>query len=211
MGWFTRFTRFGDAHLVFGQEAENSCGIACVRMCVFKVNKIEPGKTALQTEQQIYKVYSQASGRNYDGSTYTFANILADTLNKLNCGTWAADFVGAAGVSDAIIASVGTDIVGLGPAINSFRRGYPIIVLVGWGRGGAHFVVVDTVNSFFGSLYASVCDPWDGDVHITSFKPGQAFNYIASSNPSSWSIGSHHEYKQQAAGQTNGWIVRRTN
>lgn len=212
MSWFTRFTRFGDAHLVYGQEATNSCGIACVMMCVFKVNKLEPSKTAFHTEQEIYKVYGEVAKTNYDGSAYSDARHLATVLNRLNCGTWSADYVNAAGVSDAIIGSVGADIVGLGPVVNTLKRGYPIIILVGWNAGGAHFVVVDTVNSFFGSLYASVCDPGDADVHITPFEAGKSFNYIGA--PSRWTFdfgtGVRGSYQKPTPGVTNGWVVRRT-
>jgi len=38
MAWFTRITRFGDVHLVYGQEHDRSCGLACIMMCVFKLN-----------------------------------------------------------------------------------------------------------------------------------------------------------------------------
>lgn len=40
-------------------------------------------------------------------------------------------------------------------------------------------MVIDTVNNFFGQLYASVCDPWDGDVHVTPFTIGSPFVYSA--------------------------------
>ena len=99
MAWFTRFTRFGDDHLVYAQEADNYCGIACVMMCVFKINKLRPGATAVTQEQEIYRVYdrhfqrmapAQRNGTPYDGSIYTYAGILAATLNDLNCGTWEA-------------------------------------------------------------------------------------------------------------------------
>ena len=53
MAWFTRFTRFGDVHLVYSQEAENSCGIACVMMTVFKISKLSPGVRSLYKEKQI--------------------------------------------------------------------------------------------------------------------------------------------------------------
>ena len=64
MAWFTRFTRFGDVHLVYAQEQQNSCGIACVMMTVFKINKLTPGVRALHTEREIYGVYSRVSHTN---------------------------------------------------------------------------------------------------------------------------------------------------
>lgn len=211
MAWFTRLTRFGDIHSVYAQEAEDSCGIACVMMCVFKINKLSPTRTASYLESQIDDIYGKVSGTHYDGTSYTYTNYLADTLNKLNCGKWESINVGAAGVSAAIIKSVGIDVVGAGPVINYLHRNWPIIVLVNWTvGGGGHFVVVDTVNDFFGALYASVCDPWDGDVHITRFKEGSPLAYEGRHQPLSWDTGGKkHDYTPSNAGTTKGWIVRR--
>ncbi len=208
MAWFSRFTRFGDMHLVYAQENENSCGIACVMMVVFKVNKIRLGAQSVYAEKEIYKVYSDVSGSNYDGSAYSYATLLADSLNKLNVGQWVAKAV--PDVSQTIIDNVGTDIVGAGALFNSIRRGYPVIVLVGWDSNGAHFVVVDTVNNFAGSLYASVCDPWDGNVHITPFDAGTAFRYHGAPVPFSFDLGgSRHDYTGDSPGSANGWVIHR--
>lgn len=224
MAWFTRFTRFGDTHLVYAQEAENSCGIACVMMCVFKINKLRPGATAVHEEQRIYQVYdrhfqrmapAQRAGTPYDGSIYTYAGILAATLNDLNCGTWEAVCLNENAVSQAIVNAVGTDIVTgtlAGAAINALTRGYPIILLTRWDQGGGHFIVVDTVNNFFGRLYASVCDPWDGNVHITHFSTGQPFVYEASTPRFSWDLGgTRHEYSGAHGSTVRGWVIRRVN
>ena len=222
MGWFTRFTRFGDMHLVYSQEGVNACGIACVRMVTFKVNKLTPGRSALHSETELDQVYSKVSNTSYDGTAYTYANHLATTLGQLCSGTWSASDVGSAGVSEAIFDSV-------------VRRGDPLIVLVGWSGGaGAHFVVVDTVRQWGSQLYASVCDPWDGDVHVTRFARGSPFAYTAedqsighvpagaspvravlaniAAGRASWSSGaSEHDYASGAsAGSANGWVVRRT-
>src|SRR5438552_8002156 len=177
MAWFTRFTRFGDVHLVYAQEAENSCGIACVMMTVFKISKLSPGVRSLYKEKQIYDVYGKVTGSTYDGSTYSFADKLADVLNGLKIGAWEAAYVGPTGVSEAIVDSVGIDVPGesllagaAAPAVyvaNQLRTRVPIILLVGWNAGGAHFVVIDTVNDTPFGMYASVCDPWDGNVHVT--------------------------------------------
>ena len=220
MAWFTRFTRFGDAHLVYAQEAENSCGIASIMMVVFKINKFRPGKTALHEEEKIYKAYDKhfkadkpgiRGGKPYDGSVYSYASLLGKTLNDLNCGTWEAKNIGEANVSQAVVDSVGTDIVGAGPIVNAATRGYPIILLTKWDQGGGHFVVVDTVNNFLGTLYASVCDPWDGNVHITKFETGKSFEYEASTPRLSWDLGGErHEYSGSHGGTMRGWVVRRT-
>src|SRR4051812_30681300 len=156
MAWFVRFTRFGDAHLVYAQEEKNSCGIACVMMTVFKINKLTPGVRALHSEQEIYNVYSRVSHTHYNGSSYSYANFLASSLNQLRVGKWKAEDVGNDHVARRVADSVGTS--SIGPVVNYSKEHSPIIVLVGWKKGGAHFVVVDSVVSFMGSLYASVCD-----------------------------------------------------
>ncbi len=219
MAWFTRFTRFGDAHIVYSQEAENSCGIACVIMVVFKMHKLSPGKQAVYKETEVYKLYDEQrkkfpaiwDGIPYDGSAYSWSGVLAATLNQLDVGRWETKDVGAAGVSQAIIDSVGQDYVGLGPLINGARRGDPIIVLTDWiVGGGAHFVCIDTVNNFFGTTYASVCDPWDGDVHIQAFEAGKTFEYLADKPRLSWDTGgTRHEYAAAKKGEFRGWIVHK--
>lgn len=207
MAWFTRFTRFGDIHLVYAQEQENSCGIACVNMAVFKINKLRPGRTAVHREQQIYQVYSAVSGETYDGSGYSYSNYLAGTLNRLSVGTWVSRNVGAGRVSRRIVDSCGTVPVGAPPIINV----NPILVLVGWGGGGAHWVVVDTVRTIGGAKWATVCDPWDGNVHVTRFQTGQPFNYNAAHVPFSWDLGgTRHEYEGTTSGAADGWVVYRT-
>ena len=219
MAWFTRFTRFGDAHLVYAQEEENSCGIACILMVVFKINKLRPGAQALHQETQIYRAYDRhfatmrpavRGGTPYDGSVYTYATILARTLNDLNCGTWEAVNLNENAVSQAIVDSVGTDVVGAGPVVNALTRGSPIILLTRWDVGGGHFIVVDTVNNFLGRLYASVCDPWDGNVHITRFSTGSPFEYEASTPRFSWDLGGRrHEYSGASGSTVRGWVIRR--
>ena len=208
MAWFTRFTRFGDAHLVYAQEQQNSCGIACVMMTAFKINKLTPGIKALYAETEIYQVYSRVSHATYNGSAYTYANYLASSLNQLRVGQWKAEDVGTTGVTGAILGAVGT--VSPGPVVDLPDGHYPIIVLVGWNAGGAHFVVVDTVVSFLGSNYASVCDPWDGDVHVTTITSNQTFNYVGTAVPWSWDLGgTRHDYTAPTPGGGNGWIVHR--
>jgi hypothetical protein len=86
----------------------------------------------------------------------------------------------------------------------------PILVLVGWGGGGAHWVVIDTVRTLGGTLYATVCDPWDGNVHVTRFRRGQPFRYNASRVPLSWDLGgTRHRYEGTSHGAADGWVVYR--
>ncbi len=219
MAWFTRFTRFGDVHLCYAQEAANSCGIACVMMTVFKINKLGMGE-AIHREKEIYKQYSAITGSPYDGSQYSNGLPLATALSKLGVGLWECVNVGAAGVSQAIVDSLGSEVPGVsllaGPlaptawAMNQLRPRTPIILHVGWGGGGAHFVMVDTVNQLGSQKYASVCDPWDGNVHITPFSIGQVFQYRAAHVPFSWDLGgTKHEYSGASNGATSGWVIRK--
>jgi len=208
MAWFLRFTRFGDAHFVYAQEKDNSCGIACVMMTVFKINKLVPGHAAIHTEREIYKAYSRVSHTKYDGTAYTYANHLASTLNHLHVGTWRAEFLGAGGVADAVVKSTGES--GGGPVVSYGHGHYPIIALVGWSSGGAHFVVVDTVVRWDGKLYATVNDPWDGDVHVTPIQHGAPIHYVGTHVPWSWDLGGYrHDYSGTSTGDGNGWVVRR--
>lgn len=174
MAWFSRITRFGDAHLVYGQEARMSCGIACVLMCAFKINKIVPGVQALHRENEICDAYAAASGRAYQPEDKgTHQTHLVTVLNGLNCGTWKWKAVSGTEASQEIIDAVGT--TGLGPTLGV----NPIILGIDWEKGGAHWVVIDTVRQLGSDHWATICDPWDANVHVTSLLPGHPFRYEA--------------------------------
>lgn len=210
MGWFVRMDNFQSHHIVYAQENQNSCGMACIRMVVFKVNKLVPNKGAIHTEKQIYKAYSDASNTNYNGSAYSDAIFFPKVLNKLNCGSWKCEYY--TDVSSQIIKSVGTDYVGfgtVGDVVNTVRRGSPVILLVSWSTSGAHFVVIDTVYNLAGVLYAAVCDPWDGNIHLTRFEAGKPFNYVGKTIPFSLDVGSgtRNNYSSPSTGSGNGWLV----
>lgn len=170
MVWFTRFTRFADAHLVYGQERGLSCGPASVVMCVAKIKKLSaPG--AIQSEAEVRAAYAADYNVSADFlSNVAFASKLAETLNKLQCGTWASEAYNY----DRLVNSVGVSSAFSGPIANV----NPVILLIKWTRGGGHFVVVDTIREFGGSMYATVCDPWDADVHVQQFN-NAAFTYKA--------------------------------
>ncbi len=208
MAWFTRYTRFRDVHLVYGQEAENSCGIACVMMSVFKINKLAPGRSALHTEQEIYRVYGEVSGSAYNGSAYTFTNHLASVLNRLNCGQWRQEQLGTNDVAQKILDVVGTRSALTGATISVD----PIIVLINWDNSGGHFVVIDSVRTLLSYNYATVCDPWDANVHVTSFSAGQPFRYEGAPVPYSWNVGAApRAYSAPSSGgATGGWVIYRT-
>jgi hypothetical protein len=177
MAWFSRFTRFGDVHLVYGQEANMSCGIASVMMCVFKINKLEPGTTSVTVEKEIYKKYEAAMKSAYSPETVgTYPQHLATVLNGFTKGNWRWHQTPVNDVPQVLIDRVGVT-SGLGPTVDV----NPVILGVDWDLGGAHWVVVDTVREWFGSQYATICDPWDTNVHIQKFTTGGPFFYDAAS------------------------------
>jgi hypothetical protein len=223
MAWFLRVTRFASLHAVYAQEQKNSCGIASVMMVNFKEKKgliaaaastaaipivgsaIAPAltkaalKSAIAVETEVYKAYAEVSGKAYDGSAYTYTDDLAKVLNKLGIGTWEDKFVGENSVAGAVLDSL------------TGGSEHPIILLTNWkADGGGHFVVCDEVHDFMGTKYACICDPWNGDVVITSFKRGEAFNYTAKDPFGSWDLGGKkHSYAAPQESKMNGWVVRR--
>lgn len=223
MGWFVRVTRFGSVHMVYGQEKDCSCGIASIIMINFKMKKgriaaaastasipvigpaIAPAltglalKDAVAAEEEVYKTYSEVSGTKYDGSTYTWSDQLPKVMNKLGIGTWKDKFVGESGVAGAILDSVDSN-------------SYPILLHTTWNvGGGGHFIVCDQVHDFMGTKYACICDPWNGDVVITSFEKGKIFNYTGKDPAGSWSIGGiKHSYDTPNPGKMSGWVIQRT-
>ena len=209
MAWFSRFTRFGDMHLVYGQEANMSCGIASLMMCVFKINKLSPGKTALTVEKEIYKKYEAAMGSAYEPETVgTYPQHLASILGGFTKGSWKWQQTPVDDVADVLTDKVGIT-TGLGPTISVT----PVILGVDWDLGGAHWVVVDTIRSFGGSTYATICDPWDANVHIQKFAAGSPFLYDAANGGFSIDLGGTHKgqkkpYEGNAAkGMVKTWGI----
>jgi hypothetical protein len=118
VAWFTRLTRFGDVHLVYGQEANMSCGIASVMMCVFKVNKLKPGSASVTVEKDIYKKYAQALGSTYTPETTgTYPQHLATVLNSFTTGTWRWHNYSPNDVPQKLIDKVGVS-AGVGALVN---------------------------------------------------------------------------------------------
>jgi len=202
--WFTRFTRFGDVHLVYGQQDNMSCGLASVMMCVFKLNKLSPGATALTTENDICARYTAALGDpSYNpAATGTWPRHLATVLNQFTAGNWRWHRPPINTVGTRLASKVGVT-NGVGPTVNV----EPVIIGVSWNRGGAHWVVVDTVRDFMGTKYATICDPWDTNVHIQSFTPGQPFLYNAGNGGISVDFGGTHKGQTKPYGaNSNGQI-----
>lgn len=179
MGWFTRIDRFGDTHLCFSQEDTDSCGLACVKMIMFKLNKLRPGQTALTTERWVEGVYKQYDPTAVNvGSEGIDLSCMVNALNSLKLGTWRYASPPNQDIPALLVDKLSPDIVGRGP-INSLLRGYPIIMGVHWGGGGGHAVLLDTINKFplADAYWGCVCDPGDGDVHVVRLEKGKQLSY----------------------------------
>lgn len=207
MAWFSRFTRFGDMHLVYGQEANMSCGIASLMMSVFKINKLQPGSTSVTVEKDICARYAAANGSSYAPDVEgTYPQALATVLNGLTSGNWRWRQTPVGDVAQVLIDQVGVT-TGLGPTVNV----NPVILGVDWDTGGSHWVVVDTIRSMFNTQYATICDPWDTNVHMQTFSSGSPFVYDASSGGFMINLwgenkGGSQPYKGNSAkGQVKTW------
>jgi hypothetical protein len=121
---------------------------------------------------------------------------MKETLNRLDVGRWDHQELKQEEVPGAIMTSVD-------------KNDTPIIVRTNWNLQEAHFVLIDEVFDFLGTRYAAVCDPWDGDVHITKFSVGKQMDYPASAPLLSWSLyGEKHKYVGTSNGHFRGWVVR---
>jgi hypothetical protein len=217
--WYVRLTRFASVHMVYAQKAQNSCGMACMMMVNFKMKKgmmaagvaaggaisVVPGigtflgatlsskaiDYAVKTEPQVYAEYTRVTGSPYDGSAYSDCTHFPAVLKNLGLGNWETHWAGQTGFAKA--------------AKDATAAGAPVIGLIAWSGGGAHFVVIDE----FHGKYACVNDPWDGQVHVTPMTDGSAVTYNA--DPViGWSIGGKKgTYPVGQTGTFNGWIVRR--
>jgi hypothetical protein len=193
--------------MVYGQERDNSCGLASIMMCVFKINKLKPGAAAVTVEEDIDQKYEAAIGKAYDSETTgTFPDKLASVLNTLTSGRWKAQVFPPQDVPQKLIDRIGIT-SGMGPTVNC----EPVIVGVDWDLGGAHWVVVDSIRQFMGSTYATICDPWDANLHVQSFEVGKTFYYDAASGGFSINFGGETKgddkpYVGRAAhGQVKTW------
>ncbi|HEX7757856.1 MAG TPA: hypothetical protein VF459_00015 [Caulobacteraceae bacterium] len=233
MAWFSRFDRYGSAHMVRSQDtvtqggadSSNSCGISSIMMVNFKV------KAHLLLSGLAAGAAVQANANR--GSTFT--------------GGTLADGVRAALATEPEIYRIYTDVtgspydgssysdcryfpsvlrrLGLGAwetvsiggsmfdAIKSATDGgLPVIALCHWTNGGGHFCCIDETHTTFGNTI-SVCDPWDGEQRIVSASGGGAISY----DPSGFVFstgnafgGNRHTYDSASPGAFDGWITRKT-
>jgi hypothetical protein len=179
--WFFRIDRFADTHLVAAQGKDQSCGLAAIKMVVFKVNKLRPGTTSFSTERDIETKYKKLAGETTHDFDLTGSSpsVMVKVLNSFGIGNWAIDNPPLNDVGTKIAQYVGTDQFGLGlTGINAAKRGYPVILACYWSGGGGHAIVVDTVTSVpIMGTYATICDPWDADIHFEKIEDGKPFTY----------------------------------
>jgi hypothetical protein len=166
MGWFVRFDRFGDTHVCYSQERSNSCGICCIKMAVFKINKFRPGAAALTNEDQVERAYlrhdTDLAALRSQGA---LPAALASTLNDLSVGSWTVAQPAADRIADFIIDN---------------QNGTPMLLASYWTGGtGGHCIMVDGIHHvpLTGYYWACVCDPGDGNVHVTRLNRGSALVY----------------------------------
>lgn len=152
-----------------------SCGIASIMMCVFKINKLKPGKDAVTVERDITTKYRNALGSSYNPETTgTYPTLLASVLNGFTSGNWSWHKTPPNDVGKVL-----TKQVGLSGPIGPIVDVEPVILGVDWDLGGAHWIVVDTIRDVVGTRYATICDPWDANVHLQSFGTTEPFVYHA--------------------------------
>jgi len=208
MAWFSRFTRFGDMHWVFGQERNISCGVACVIMAAYKVNKLRPGVQSSFTEADILALGTKLFGPKPLGDSGLTIDRITKLLNhpSLKMPGWKYQRLPRKSVPAKLVKTIGTT-GGVGPTINV----KPMIVMIDWKGGGSHYVVVDTVRTFLGSLYATFCDPWDASVHVVKMEKGKALAYTGSPTAGVDFGGTHYEYDTPSVGSVfDGDVFWRT-
>jgi hypothetical protein len=197
MAWFSRFTRFGDMHWVFGQENTIACGVACVIMAAYKINKFTPGVKSSFTETDVIALATRLFGPNPLGSAGLDNPQILQLLNHPDLGMtgWSLGRLPATDVPAKLISEIGTT-GGIGPKMSV----KPMIVGIDWTGGGGHWVLVDTVRTWMGKKYATVCDPWDANVHVVRLKEAKTFAYTADKVTGVDFWGTHHSYDAVSAG-----------
>ncbi len=208
MVWFSRLTRFGDVHWVYGQERNISCGVASVVMAVFKIHKLTPGIKAVYSEDEILKRARQITGEanplgNSGLDGVKMLKLLNDATYKMAGWTFAS--LPSRAVPSKIIKTVGVT-KGIGPVVSV----KPMIAMINWhGGGGNHWVLFDTVREFGGTLYATVCDPWDANVHFLKLEKGKGPEYTAKEEYAKdiWGAPKRKQYSETNKGNLRLGIV----
>lgn len=179
--WFLRIDRFADTHIVAAQGKDQSCALASIKMVHFKINKLKPGASALTTErrlEELYKKKAKETAHDFDQAGSN-PQVMVDVLNSMGTGMWTIEWPAIHAVGDRVAQLVGVDQFGLGiTGINAATRRYPVILACYWQPKGGHAIVVDTVTSVPAmGTYATICDPWDANIHFEKLEKGKPFTY----------------------------------
>src|SRR5215469_415846 len=173
--WFMRIDRFGDVHMVAAQSKGQSCALASIKMVYFKLNLLRPGASSMTTERDLETLYKQKAKESVHDFEQKGSNpqVMVDVLNAMGMGNWAIDRPLLNDVGARIEKYVGVDQFGLGiTGLNAATRRYPVILACYWPKGG-HAIVVDTVTRVpVMGTYATICDPWDANVHFEKIETG---------------------------------------
>ena len=189
-------TSFLGTHWTYTQQNSDSCGPSCVMMMIRKRTNVVISENDAFLAYDSYgnpDNYSNPEGeviREYDGQVYTEAERLARTIRTL---------IGKATVHNVNVNNVGK-------LIKSSLRNGPLIGLVSWRGGGGHFVVIDYGGIKKGRFYATVCDPWDGNVRLVPIGATGPVDYL----PDYPATKKLHHKKSSGGLQTgyfNGWVV----
>jgi hypothetical protein len=196
--WFVRFSRFGTTHLVRAQDGPRACGIASVMMTCCRMNKWTTVSEGMLSEDNVYTKYAGVSGAPYNGTTNTGGGFLVPLLNSLGIGNWVETFYGPSGVGAEII-----------KAATTFQLStMPVIAHMNWANGEGHYVVIDNVFTILGTSYACVNDPWDGNIHVTSFQTGSPITYNSGTPTFSFDVwGSHFSYTPGSQATFSGFLM----
>jgi hypothetical protein len=202
MSWFRRTTPLA-TRMVYGQQAENSCGIASVIMVNYLVKKarlspyLEADRLSgalddtYRSERDVDAAYSKVAGFTYNGTQDTNTQLLADVLNELNIGRWRQMRISPGTVGSMISNSC------VGP------RRVPMILLVNW-RSNGHFVVCDAASPSVIGVRADFCDPWDASVHTLTIRRGEPLVYSVQKEAAT---SAHYYYDQAQTADFSGWII----
>jgi hypothetical protein len=132
---------------------------------------------------------------------------MEEVHKDMGLGNWAIDWPPVNDVGARIAKYVGVDQYGLGvTGINAATRKYPVILACYWQPKGGHAIVVDTVTRIpIMGTFATICDPWDANIHFEKIETGRPFTYSpkAASGKNFWG-----RTKADTAGIGGNGIVR---
>jgi hypothetical protein len=212
--WFLRIDRFGDVHMVAAQNKGQTCALASIKMVYFKVNKLRPGVSSFTLEralEQKYQGLAKEKSHDWERFGVPSPDVPTQVLNSLGLGSWKTTYPSPGQVGTKIAHYVGTDQFGLGiTGINAIRRRAPVILWCVWPAHGGHVVVVDTVTHIpLVGTFATICDPWDANVHFERIEDGKSFTYHPGKAPgfNFWGHTQNEKHNSYSAAHSTGTVI----